>query len=166
MPLTCPVLNTHESSTHLSVYEFHLCVTLKAVNGLHFQQRGHWLNPDTQRKFSIERRQRFDEQCSPTTGKTTSIKIRGGLKWNVARISAKLLRILDWLDFKQFGSVASSNCTLDSDCKSNWELLYNFEPSILPSESCNARSSWKKPLHNFFRSLHNFLNKKNSHFPS
>ena len=64
------------------------------------------------------------------------------LKWNAARMSAKHLQILDWFHFKQFWSVASSNCTPAPGEKTTG-LLYNFEPSVLPPESCDAQSSWK-----------------------
>ena len=45
------------------------------------------------------------------------------LKWNAARMSTKQLRILDSLDFKQFWSVASSNCTPDSSGEGSLALV-------------------------------------------
>ena len=74
------------------------------------------------------------------------------LKWNAAIMSAKQLQILDWLLFKQFGSVASSTCAPDPK-RQVLGLLYNFEPWTLPFGSCDAQLSWKKPSHNLFRSL-------------
>ena len=75
------------------------------------------------------------------------------LKRNAARMSPKQLQILDWFDFKQFWSAASSNCTPDSVETGPGGSCIILTLLFLFVESCDAQSSWKKLSHNLFRSF-------------